>query len=106
MGQSGQTAIADTWDTQLVNLLEYLQRNEDSSERLAVLDEESEKYARITQLRHGPEWLFAVDCHTEYWCWYTCSETSQLAATNSYKFALAKTEWFLGLQVNKADFIL
>lgn len=42
-----KSAIADTWDTQLVNLLEYLQRNEDSSERLAVLDEESEKYIQL-----------------------------------------------------------
>lgn len=42
-----KSAIADTWDTQLVNLLEYLQRNEDSSERLAVLDEESEKYVQL-----------------------------------------------------------
>lgn len=40
-------AIADSWDTQLVNVLEYMQKNEDSGKRLEVLDEESEKYVQL-----------------------------------------------------------
>ncbi len=48
-----KSAIADTWDTQLVNLLEYLQRNEDSSERLAVLDEEYVQLHNFNTARNG-----------------------------------------------------
>ena len=41
------SAVAANWDSQLVDVLNYMQRDADGAARLAVLDEDSERYVRL-----------------------------------------------------------
>lgn len=40
-------AIKDSYDTQLLNVVDYMSKNVESNDRLAVLDDESEQYVRL-----------------------------------------------------------